>query len=111
MPPWILLRFASAALRSLAQGRLALPPKARGVCDSELRRVLCVEPHVLLAEIARPDAVFAAAESQVDRDFVFRQSHDLPNPLQTHAFLQHPPLDQALVSEGDRDLPLVDLGR
>src|SRR3989441_1145872 len=113
----------SVCLRRAQQARLgrrgsprdgqqrALPPKTRGVRDGELRRVLRVESHVFLAEIARPDAVLAATELQVDRDVVFRQSHDLPNPLHAHAFLQHPPLDQALVSEGDRDFLLLDAGR
>src|SRR5207302_6644639 len=44
----------------------------------------------LLAQIARPHAVLAASESQIDPNLVFRQSHDLPNPFQTHAFLHHP---------------------
>src|SRR4029453_14657651 len=47
---------------------LALPPKARGGCYGELRRVLGVEPHVFLAEVTRPDAVLAAAQPQIDRD-------------------------------------------
>src|SRR5437667_187009 len=87
----------SVCLRRAQQARLgrrgiprdgqqrALPPKTRGVRDGELRRVLRVESHVFLAEIARPDAILAATEPQVDRDVVFRQSHDLPNPLQAHA--------------------------
>src|SRR5439155_14197053 len=103
--PWILLRFPSAAPPGPV-GRS--PPKTRGVRDGELRRVLGVQPHVLLAKIAGPHAVLAAAEPQVDRDVVFRPFHDLLNPLQTHTFLQHSPLDQALLAEGDRDLLLVD---
>src|SRR2546427_7074864 len=104
----------SVSLRRAQQARprgLALPPKVRGVCNGELRRVLGVEPHVLLTEIARPHAVLAAAETQIDPDLVFRQSHDLPNPLQTHAFLHHPPLDQGLVTERDPDFGRVDPGR
>src|SRR6266850_3010307 len=116
-PPSVCLRRAEQARRGRAGLRprddlwRALPPKTHGVRVGELRRVLCVEPHVLLADIAGPDAVLAAAESQVDRDVVFRESHDLPNPLQTHAFLEHSALDQALVPEGDRDLLLLDAGR
>src|SRR5262249_39251258 len=44
------------------------PPKARGVWNGELRRVLGVEPHVLLAEIARPDPVLTAPDPDIDRD-------------------------------------------
>src|SRR4030095_15803302 len=94
-PPSVCLRRAQQA-RPAGQ---ALPPKARGVCDGELRRVLRVEPHVLLAEIARPDPILTATESQVDRDLVFGQPHDLSNPLQPHAFLLHSPLDQGLVPQ------------
>src|SRR5262249_15195039 len=55
------------------------PPKARGVWNGELRRVLGIEPYVLLAEIAGPHAVLAPAQAEVDRDLIFRRSHDLPN--------------------------------
>src|SRR5262249_33218606 len=87
------------------------PPKARGVWNGELRRVLGIEPYVLLAEIAGPRSVLAPAQAEVDRDLIFRRSHDLPNALQTHAFLLHPPLDQALLAEGDGDLARIDPGR
>src|SRR5262249_25861606 len=41
------------------------PPKARGVWNGELRRVLGIEPHVLLAEITGPDPVLTTAEPEV----------------------------------------------
>src|SRR5438094_724591 len=106
-PPSVRLRRAQQA----RPGGRAPPPKVRGVCNGELRRVLGVEPHVLLAQIARPHAVLAASESQIDPNLVFRQSHDLPNPFQTHAFLHHPPLDQGLVTESDPHFGRVDPGR
>src|SRR6266550_5191262 len=84
-PPSVRLRRAQQA----RPGGRAPPPKVRGVCNGELRRVLGVEPHVLLAQIARPDPVLTAAQAEIDRDLIFRQSHDLPNALDTHAFLLH----------------------
>src|SRR5439155_1319603 len=50
-----------------------------------LRRVFGVDAHVLLAQVAGPDAVLAAAETQVDRDLVLPAPHDLPDALQAHA--------------------------
>src|SRR5262245_13862918 len=107
-PPSVCLR--RAQLGSPVPG-LALPPKARGVCDGELRRVLGVEPHVFLAEVTRPDAVLAAAQPQIDRDLIFRLLHDLANARETHAFLQHSPIYQGLVVERNADLGLIDPGR
>src|SRR5207244_12934636 len=67
----------------------------------------CVEPNVLLVQIAGIGAGLAAAEAYIDRNEVFRLSHDLPNPLQADTIFQHPPLDQTLVSDRDRDLLLL----
>src|SRR5262249_62330705 len=96
--------------RAPAPGRPAAraTPKSRGVCDGELRRVLGVEPHVLLAQITGPDAVLAAPQPQIDRDVVFPTLHDLLNPLRTYTFLLHPPLEQELIDAGDGHLILLD---
>src|SRR3989454_8862900 len=102
--------FGSPPRRSAGLPLRAPPSMARGVCDGVLRRVLRVEPHVLLAEIAGPDAVLAAPDPQVDGDVVFRLSHDLAQTLQLDVVLQHPTLDHALVAERDRDLVLLDAG-
>src|SRR5881396_2474864 len=99
-PPSVCLRRAT--------GRASSPrPRARGVRDGELRRVFAVEPYVLLAEVAGPDAVLATTEAEVDRDLVLPASHDLANPLQTHVLPQHTVLDDPLAPEGDRDLVLL----
>src|SRR5205823_12586515 len=94
-------RFASAALRACARTEAARRAKW-------LRRVLGIQPDVLLAEVARPDALLAPAQSEVDGDRVFRSSHDLANALETHALAQHAALGDGLVVEADGDLVLID---
>src|ERR1700675_3089568 len=74
VPP---VRFASAAPfrgPSRAPHRLS-----RGVRDG-LRRVLRVDPHVLLGQVARPHAILAAAQAEIDGDRILRSSHDLADP-------------------------------
>src|SRR5438309_7781532 len=73
-----------------------------------LRRVFGVDAHVLLAQVAGPDAVLAAAETQVDRDLVLPAPHDLPDALQAHALAQQAALDDPLAAEGDGHLVLLD---
>src|SRR6267143_4951581 len=85
----------------------SLRPNARGVRDGALRRVLAVDPYVLLAEVAGPDVLLPAPQSEVDRDRVLLPSHDLADPLEAHAFPQHAPLDHPFVLEEDRDLLLL----
>src|SRR5262249_23228312 len=64
-------RFASAATPG------SLPaPTVRGVCDGELRRVFGVDPDVLLGEVARPHALLAPAQAEVDGDRILRSPHD-----------------------------------
>src|SRR5687768_17797749 len=77
-------------------------------CELEfLGRVLAVDPHVLLGEVARPHALFAAPETEVDDDLVLRPPHDLSNAVQAHAFPQHAALDHFFVVEGDGHLLLL----
>src|SRR5437660_5016957 len=85
----------------------SLRPNVRGVRDGALRRVLAVDPYVLLTEVAGEDLLLSAPQPQVDRDGVLLPSHDLPDPLEAHAIPQHAPLDHALVLEQDRDLLLL----
>src|SRR5882672_5643899 len=89
------------------RGRPPAPTCAACVLD-ELRRVLGVESDVLLREVARPDAVLAPAQAEVDGDRVFRSSHDLADPADARAFPEHALLDQGLVVEGDVHTLLVD---
>src|SRR5687768_15388431 len=102
-PPSVRLRRATS-LRGTTDG-------ARRVNWWSLRRVLAVDSHVLLGEVARPDALIAASEPEVDDDLVLRTSHDLANALQTHAFPQHAALDHLFVVEGDGHLVLLDARR
>src|SRR3990172_8556106 len=99
-------RFASAALRRWS------PTDSRAACVMVmLRRVLAVDSHVLLAEVAGPDAILAPAQPQVDRDVVLLAPHDLANALETHAFLEHPAHGDRLLVDPDRHLLLVHAGR
>src|SRR5205085_9668524 len=77
-------RFASAALPGVRPG----PIHARRVKSDALGRVLGIEPDVFLAQVARPDGLFAPPQPEVDGDRVLRPSHDLANSLQAHAFAQ-----------------------
>src|SRR5215510_7974885 len=84
-PPSVVLR------RAAGPGRSGLRPPdrwVRGVCDGPLRRVLAVDPHVLLGQVAGPDAILTPPQPEVDRDVVGLRSHDLPNPVQAHSFFQ-----------------------
>src|SRR5262247_3262298 len=93
--------------------RSALRPPdrwVRGVCDGSLRRVLAVDPHVLLGQVAGPDPILTPPQPEVDRDVVGLRSHDLPNPVQAHSFFQQTPLHQGLVPDGEGDPVLLDPG-
>src|SRR4051812_42006368 len=91
-----------------AQKRRGRSHRKCAACEMELRRVLTVEPYVLFAQIAGPDPVFAAPQSQVDRELVLTASHDLADALHAHAFSEDAALDERLLAEGDPDLVLVD---
>src|SRR5947208_1241781 len=85
----------------------SLRPNVRGARDGVLRRVLTVDPYVLLAEVAGEDLLLSAPQPQVDRDGVLLPCHDLADPLEAHAVPQHAPLDDPLVLKEDRDLLLL----
>src|SRR5438045_8485160 len=85
----------------------SLRPNVRGVRDGALRRVLAVDPYVLLAEVAGEDLLISAPEPEVDRDGVLLPGHDLADPLEAHAVPQHAPLDDPLVLNDDRALLLL----
>src|SRR5262245_31621583 len=82
-----------------------------GVRDGTLCRVLRVDPHVLLAEVAGPDPLLAASKPQIDRDRVLRLAHRLADPIEAGAFSQGTALDQRLVVEENRHPVLVHLRR
>src|SRR5262249_60864719 len=84
-------------------GSPGVPPKRRGVRDGCLRRVLRVDPYVLLAEVAGPHVGLAPSQSEVDGDRVGRSRHGLADALVLRALAQHPALDQQLVLEGHGD--------
>src|SRR5262249_45915105 len=98
-------RFASAAFR--APSRAPTEDVRRAWFDPS-RRVLGVDPDVLLAEIARPHRVLAPSEAEVDRDRVLGSSHDLAKTLDAHAGAHHAPIDEAFVLERDADARGVD---
>src|SRR3989304_6324434 len=77
--------------------RRARPPTGRrAACVMWLRRVLAVDPDVLLAQVTGQDALLAAAEAQVDRDRVLRPRHDLAQAVEPRALAEHPALDEPL---------------
>src|SRR5437867_4283258 len=96
-------RFASAAI----PGEDPRHRQFAACVMGELRRVLGVDPDVLLGEVAGPHAVLAPAEAEVDGDRVLRSPHDLSDAADARAVSQHALLDQRLVVEGDRHPLLI----
>src|SRR5437879_5567693 len=93
-------RFASAALEEPA---LAPTEELRRAGFVPSRRVLGVDPDVLLAEIARPHGLLAPSEAEIDRDRVLASSHDLAKTLDAHAGAHDAPLHEAFFLERDAD--------
>src|SRR4029450_9192021 len=88
--------------------REAALPRAADAADGDrssepcvIGRVLRVDSNVLLAQVRCPHRVFAAAESQVDRDGVARVARHLVDAVDAGTRPQHALLHQGLVADRD----------
>src|SRR5215467_1030851 len=72
-----------------------------GVATAILRRVLRVDPYVLLGEIRGPHVILAPAEPEVDDHRIFPLTHDVADPFQPSVRSRRPPIDEWLVPDGD----------
>src|SRR5262252_5789446 len=77
-----------------------LPPIPSG-STAILRRVLRVDPHILLGEIRGPHVILAPAEPEVDGHRIFPLTHDVADPFQPSVRSGSAAIDEWLVPDGD----------